>query len=217
MQVRLVDSNFTGARVRKLYCESCERESALERARRRFEERCHTIPPAFRWARLGAPELDERVGRHARDVVAARLGDMLDRGGETRGARCVFLGGAGSGKTSLAVACFREAMLSESAGLGLFTHAWRLGLSRAKYPLGQGDPPEFTAATSADLLVLDDVGTEPGSAPNPVAECIFERHAAGLPTWVTTGLTDAQIAARYGDGIARRIFEGAIVLDCGAA
>ena len=76
------------------------------------------------------------------------------------------------------------------------------------------DPASIRTATSADLLVLDDLGTERNIPSNPVPDIIFERHAEGRATWVTTWMTRLQLAERYGDGVARRVFERAVVIDC---
>lgn len=179
-------------------CPACERREA-------WEARCGSVPGRYAWARLDAPEMPLRVGAVAlRAAVASPVAEQL-----------IFTGPSGSGKTSLAAALFRAAMRPSDAS-GLFALSWRLGACRATWPLGKGDPPALVAAMSARLLVLDDVGSEPPGATNPVAEVIFERHAEALPTWITTALTVETAAARYGEGIARRMFEGAAVLDCGA-
>lgn len=219
MAVRHVERRGTGMSGRlttkaEFYCAACE-------PMQQQDARCASVPALYRRATLQT--IGAYVGKTAHALAIQRAPDLV----RARGVSAVFVGPAGSGKTTLAAALFREAMAPADAR-GIFALAWRLGLSRARHPLGQGDPPDYTAAITAPLLVLDDVGTEPGAIPNPVAEAIFERHAEGLPTWITTGLSDAAvasrkglaaasaaaIASRYGDGIARRIYEGAVVFDC---
>ncbi|HEX8789315.1 MAG TPA: hypothetical protein VF765_00080, partial [Polyangiaceae bacterium] len=59
----------------------------------------------------------------------------------------------------------------------------------------------------ADLLLLDDLGTECNTADNAVPHVIYARYNAGRPTWVTTGITASAVTQRYGEGITRRISE----------
>ncbi len=63
----------------------------------------------------------------------------------------------------------------------------------------------------ASVLVLDDLGRDEDIKSNPVPAIIADRHAEKRVTWITTELTPAEIAKRYGDGIARRICENAAV------
>jgi DNA replication protein DnaC len=90
-------------------------------------------------------------------------------------------------------------------------------VARAQHGLGQGEPTEVERALSAHLLVLDDLGSERNTATNAVPDVIFERAYAGRPTWVTTWMTAEQVAQRYGDGIARRLWERdrMTVIGCG--
>jgi hypothetical protein len=67
------------------------------------------------------------------------------------------------------------------------------------------------------LLVLDDLGSERNTALNAVPDILAERAYLGRPTWVTTWMTAEQVAQRYGDGIARRLYEAdrTAVVACG--
>ena len=60
---------------------------------------------------------------------------------------------------------------------------------------------------SCDLLTLDDLGTEFGSA--FYTSCLYNiintRMLSRLPTVISTNLTQAQLQERYGDQIASRI------------
>ena len=64
----------------------------------------------------------------------------------------------------------------------------------------------------APVLLLDDLGKDADIKSNPVPAVIAERHDEERVTWITTELTPPEIAKRYGDGIARRICENALVL-----
>jgi hypothetical protein len=169
-----------------------------------------TIPPAFRWATLHAAELGQRVRREraiAEGRAAIASGSLLLRGP------------SGSGKTSLACALLRAWDAAHPRRLGVFMPAWKLGVARAQYGLGQGEAPEVERAMTTRLLVLDDLGSERNIATNAVPDVIFARALAGLPTWVTTWMTAAEVAQRYGDGIARRLHEAGQVtaIVCGEA
>ncbi len=83
----------------------------------------------------------------------------------------------------------------------------------------------YELALSAGLLVLDDLGAELAGAPaggglaaqriEVVSRLVCERHDRSRGHVVTTAHDREQIAEMYGDGVARRIFEGAAVVRCG--
>ena len=162
-----------------------------------------SIPRRFRWARLDSPELAARC--HLEGTSPQLAGALV-----LRAAGAVFAGPAGSGKTSLAVACL------QARGTGLFVPALRLGMARMQSGLGDGEAMPVEAAIRAPVLLLDDVGQEAKTATNAVKDVVFARHDAERPTWITTGLTTAQLAGLYGDGFVRRILEGAYAVRMGA-
>jgi hypothetical protein len=92
-------------------------------------------------------------------------------------------------------------------------------MARAQHGLGHGEPAEVERALLTGLLVLDDLGSERNSTTNAVPDVIFERAYSGLPTWVTTWMTPEQVTLRYGDGVARRLYEAdrVVVIGCGNA
>jgi hypothetical protein len=166
-----------------------------------------TIPETMRWAALEAPELRERVGRpQAIDDACAALAS----GG------LLFIGPSGSGKTSLACALLRAWEARFAPRCAMFVHAWRLSVARADQRFG-GEPPDVERAKNASLLLIDDIGSEPRTTLNAVPEVIFHRAERGAPTWVTTWLSPEALAERYGDGIARRLFEAGrvTIVACG--
>jgi DNA replication protein DnaC len=158
-----------------------------------------TIPRAFAWARLGSDELAKRV-----DARRRPLAEMVQR--ILAAERVVLAGGAGAGKTSLAVACLRERLPA-----GRFVSAVRLGTARIQHAAGGGEAPLVEQAIAAPLLLIDDVGQEQHTATNAVKDVIWLRHEAERPTWVTTGLRSTELVTRYGDGVRRRMLEGAYV------
>jgi hypothetical protein len=169
-----------------------------------------TIPRAFRWATLDAPELRERVGR---EQAIAHGAAAIDSPG------VLLEGPSGSGKTSLACALLRAWDARNPRRPGVFVPAWSLGVARMQYALGEGEPPLVERAMSTALLVLDDLGCERNTPTNAVPDVIFARALAQLPTWVTTWMTAEAIAERYGDGVARRVYESGRVevIGCGGS
>lgn len=165
-----------------------------------------SLPTDFDAAALDAPWLAKLVGAQAIATAHQNLATP----------RLVFVGPSGSGKTSLAIAMFRAALDAEPArdyrrSGHLYVSAYKLAKARACHPLGEGEAPLVAQALRAPVLLLDEVGGEDPRHASAVAEVIYERHAEGMPTWVTTGTDPEKLAARYGGGIGRRMFEGATV------
>jgi DNA replication protein DnaC len=189
---------------RGIEAESCE--DALRKQRAEALER--SIPQVYRWARLSAPELGQRLLRKE------ALGETQR---QVKSSRIVWEGSAGAGKTSLAVALLRARAVTAERRSCLFVPAYRLAQARIQHPAGHGEAPLVETAIRCDVLLLDDVGNERDHAANAVPDVIFERDAADLPTWVTVGKTRAQLASMYGAGIVRRLFERATVIRCSEA
>ncbi len=193
-------------------CGAClDAEAARERASvaaQRQRAIAMTIPRSYQWAKLDAPELAERVrGNGAVRKARAALDATW----------IVLRGSAGTGKTSLAVAMLRAWARVYTVGDAAFVAAPKLAMARIQHSAGDGEPALVELAMRARLLVLDDLGSERDHRTSAVPDVIFERHAEGRATWITTGLTDEQLEARYGEGIARRVLERAVVIDAGSA
>jgi DNA replication protein DnaC len=189
-----------------LRCADCcvrgQRASRVDAAR-------ESVPQRFRWAKLDDPRLAKIVG--PRSLAAAHAAMSSER--------VALFGAPGSGKTSLACAMLRALHdgataegapepLIRRASRSLFVSAYDLSKARARHPLGQGEAPLIEAALTASVLVIDDLGSERDGFQSAVTEVLYERHAECRTTWVTTWLDVAQATARYGGGIARRLFEG---------
>ena len=183
-----------------------ETTEAYERRRRAAvrERALRAIPAAF--AGLTAETVGSRVSDPA--TVGASLAAVNAHG-------IVWMGIAGSGKTSLACAMVAE-WLGRHEGLVFVVSARKLATARSRHPLGEGEPEPIARAMAADLLVLDDLGaeTETPTSGDAIGDVIHERYDAARLTWVTTGISGDQILTRYGAGVHRRIFERAAVVMC---
>jgi DNA replication protein DnaC len=182
-------------------------ETPRERRREALAALERSVPQAYKWASFDAPELAARVGRAA--------GKALDKA-IWRQAKLVFTGAASAGKTSLAVACLRR-WAAESGRPAAFFHAYALGVARIQHAAGHGEPEIVGHAMKSPLTLVDDLGSEREMSGSAVPDVIFIRHAEDRPLWVTTGMTRAQLVARYGAGIVRRLLERATVIQLGGA
>ena len=168
-----------------------------------------SIPAGWRWATCeDIPLLERRVPRSTGIVEDALLRIPWQHGVTIRGP-------AGAGKTSLAAALFRAWVTHP--GIHLFDRRTSRFILASR--LSRYHPSEFDEATRAGCVLLDNVGCE-GDMPSsrtPVADLLTERHAWERTTIVTTFHDQASIAGRYGDDIARRLFENTLVIDLGGA
>lgn len=189
--------------------QALEREKAQRAEReRRWARAC---PERYRWAREGAPELAMRV--QLPDGLPAAW-QLVRRVLVTRQALAITGSKPGTGKSSMGAAALRMAF---ERGMDVaMISAHKLGQARIQHPAGHGEAPIVERAMTVPLLLLDDLGNERQTATNAVPDVLFERHEAGLQTWVTTGETGEQLQAKYGGGVVRRVFENAAVIRCEA-
>lgn len=191
----------------KVWCKACLARVELAESRRaargQIGAALRSIPREWQWATFYAPELPIRLARSNPDLEFIRERTPVNcRGGFT------ILGPAGCGKTSIACALLRRFLDADSVDVTERIRS-RFASSR-EVPDLQPDPARDLR--SVPVLVLDDVGAEIDTATgrSAISDLLAYRHAWELPTIVTTWLNHTAIATRYGDGIARRLFEHAL-------
>jgi hypothetical protein len=161
-----------------------------------------TIGARYKWARFDSPLMLARANGQANiDRVRALVGVPL----------VMFVGPAGSSKTSLATALLRASC--EAAGVsGVWADARSLAESKGAWKHGTPDPETIARAKRSRWCLIDEVGAESGYG---VAEVIHARDLACLPMIITTVEDSAALVLRYGDGIARRVWESAKLVQLG--
>ena len=92
----------------------------------------------------------------------------------------------------------------ERLGIAWYS-ATELALAVARHPLGKGAPEEVDKARDGSLLVLDDL-TWP-QRDDTTLEVLGHRYDNGKPTIATAGCSRADLIARFGDAVVRRLLE----------
>lgn len=140
----------------------------------------------------------------------------IRRGLETE-PRSIIVGPSGAGKTTLAIAFLRAAIVE-----GIETARFVLAIDLDDTDEGRAI---YYRALHAKVLVIDDVGAEThGAQPKSglaaqrikfVDNLVTHRFQRRLRTVITTGSPRWRIQQFYGPGIARRMFNGAAVVEVG--
>ncbi len=195
------------------WCEECLAREHAKEIKAQFSAARRSVPEGFTWT-TDRDLLQERVsgGKTAitKAFKAVKAGEWLRLVGATK-----------AGKTSLAVACMlgviaigeglkasdRERL--RGAGIRFFTAADLVAAER-EHGLGRGTAPALEMAYRATTLVLDELGTERDTL--VASELIHKRHAERRQTIVTSGLSRAELVARYGEAIVRRLDEGVVIV-----
>jgi hypothetical protein len=195
-------------------CDACW---AVEERKTRSEgtaDALASLPAGFLrdgWARLGNPRLAAKIGavnvQRAADALASPLAVAT-----------VITGGAGSGRTSLAVAMAQRLIAQGVRDGGEAYHVARgvRFVSAVALVGSRGDADEAVLETAkrATVLVLDDMGKELAGARGesgvaaqralPTIELLDYRFNAGKPTIVTLAIPRESVQSVYGEGHARR-------------
>ena len=132
----------------------------------------------------------------------------------------VLCGGCGNGKTTIAKAlqnllCYLNIPIPDSHGKAF---GMRLCDAKEIANIARTDYPAFLMLMRIPMLAIDDVGIEPlevmeyGNVVSPIVELLTKRYDEQLFTFMTTNLTPEGIRKRYGDRIADRLNEMAVVI-----
>ncbi len=155
------------------------------------------------------------------DALSEQIGRMMPLlTGETSKFAAVLCGGCGSGKTTLVKAvqnllCYLNIPIPDG-----HSKVWGLRLCDAKEiaHIARTDYPAFLTLIRIPMLAVDDAGIEPlevieyGNVVSPMVELLTQRYDEQLFTLLTTNLTPDGIRKRYGDRIANRLNEMAVVI-----
>lgn len=219
------DLTFHGECREKLRAEyEAER---LEKARKAGEALAQQlVAPALEWlpkpwahAQVGTPEF-------ARTCRAASFRRFAETFSPKQHGSALLLGKSATGKTTSVVAMDRR-LIAEGLTSGMdleaqytkptpalkfaskivFATAADIVRSRRIHGLGEGDPPLIQKGRAASLLIIDEAGSEPVDRDGELFALVNDRYNYDAPTIVTSGLTSAEFAQRYGDAMLRRLIE----------
>lgn len=203
----------TGDPLKRL-CSECLLDSQRSAIGARLSTARGSLPARFYYVQAGQPlpiNLPLVYHEAVREIIANPQSATL-------------AGPSGIGKTTTAIWICRH-LLEQAAQQGFDGPLWHVaeGLrwvyastycqQQVEAKLGQ-IPYELIYLRRAPFVVLDDLGAEGSDAISvrAITQLIGSRFDQNMPTIITTGLTHNQIAARYGTGIARRVFEAVALL-----
>lgn len=119
----------------------------------------------------------------------------------------LMIGGVGLGKTHLSIAIAKQVI--ERGYHPLYLMAYDLFFRLNQEQFGKGDPDQNTwqDVSSAELLVIDDLGTEQAGNNHQAAvfHLINTRLQAGKPMIISSNLSFKEIQRRYGDRMISRL------------
>lgn len=136
--------------------------------------------------------------------------------GESSKFGIMLLGACGNGKSTLVKAF--DKLLTQLA-IPLYRNCtierYDLKMVDAKYiaNLSKSNPKDFVSLSRAEMLAIDDLGTEPievmdyGNISYPLIDLLTQRYELQQFTIITTNLTGQAIREKYGDRIADRLNE----------
>jgi DNA replication protein DnaC len=191
------------AKAEALAREPAERQERRDAA---FDDR---LPPLYQgtsFEQLYALPPDERR-RRCKDATGIDQAKAA-----VRSSWVVLAGPAGVGKTVLATCIGRE-WARASDQRTLFVDGFALATARAQEKLGN-EAPVVENALRVSQLIIDDLCARPSNALfDASSDVIHARHQYQRRTIFTVGHDPGAIAARLGDGIARRIYEAATIIE----
>lgn len=155
------------------------------------------------------------------DALSEQIGRMAAwLTGDSSKFAAALCGGCGNGKTTF-VKAFQNLLgyLNIPAPNG-HGKVWGLRICNAQEiaSIARTDYSAFLTLARIPMLAIDDAGIEPlevmeyGNVVNPIVELLTKRYDEQLFTFMTTNLTPDGIRKRYGDRIADRLNEMAVVI-----
>lgn len=119
----------------------------------------------------------------------------------------LFSGSTGLGKTFLS-ACIAKVVAGSGYSVVYETAAHLFtNMERAKFESDEDAKQEVRKYTAADLLIVDDLGTEMGGqfTTSALYTLVNDRLLSGSPTIISTNLTTEELERRYSPQIASRL------------
>lgn len=181
-------------RRKNVTCFYCNRElEAREHSHELKRRMALSLPTRFRDAMFTNPEAVARISATAPQFEAAKRAAIAGR------EAVVLSGPSRAGKTTLGACMLDHATRNNIFGVFL----------PARALIGFELRDEWMHST---VILIDDVGNEREQKNCLLPDLVAERHDRKLATWATTGLTQDEVRDRYGEGIARRFYERALVI-----
>ena len=153
--------------------------------------------------------VDPKYGASPRTIMEKNLRDCRNYAMffSTKSENLLFSGNTGLGKTFLS-ACIARAVADRGYSVAYETAAHLFTkMERAKFERDEQARQETESAMAADLLIVDDLGTEmPGQFTSAALySLINDRLLAEKPTIISTNLNTEEIGRRYTPQIASRL------------
>ncbi len=153
-----------------------------------------------------APTFDRTVYQKIDPKITKQLDIFIAKFPNTKLKNIVFMGATGTGKTYCARLIAHE--LQQRGFTVTFSSTYNI-VKRMKDNLYGQDATAPTDFLSSDLLIIDDLGTEPSinNGDEMLYTIINERYASNKSFIITTNLTTEQILTRYEQRLFGRIFD----------
>ncbi len=153
---------------------------------------------------------DPRYGASPRDIMERNLNQCRSYAAtfSQEASNLLFVGGTGLGKTFLS-ACIARTVADRGYSVCYETATQLFSkLERAKFSSDEEIRKEVEKYTQADLLIIDDLGTElPGQFVTAALYSLLnQRLLAGMPMIITTNLNVDEAGRRYTPQIASRLY-----------
>ena len=196
------DTGYVGGR----FCDCVRRRASAETS--------NSPIPAFTFADCDMSVFSGR-DRETMDAAYSAMRVFCDKFPHTKNINLLLVGSVGTGKTCLASAIANELEARGFSVAFLTAFGFNDACRRYHTSFEPSRSETLDALLGADLLVIDDLGTE-SILRNVTLEYLYtvvsERMNARRHTLITTNLSPAALADRYGERIASRLFNERVCL-----